>query len=75
MLDGCLYFHVLTDGQWALFSRCCRLLFGRRGRPSRDDRRVVAGIIHHAVAGSLGGMCRPSWSVADALLAAPPLHR
>ena len=37
---------VLTDGQWALVQPLLPSSVGRRGRPFRDDRRVVEGIIY-----------------------------
>lgn len=37
---------VLTDGQWARIVQLLPSSVGRRGRPFRDDRRVVEGIIY-----------------------------
>ena len=37
---------VLTDGQWARIQPLLPSSAGRRGRPFRDDRRVVEGIIY-----------------------------
>jgi transposase len=37
---------VLTDRQWARVQPLLRSSVGRRGRPFRDDRRVVEGIIY-----------------------------
>ena len=37
---------VLTDGQWARIQPLLPTSDGRRGRPFRDDRRVVEGIIY-----------------------------
>ncbi|MFI2563748.1 transposase, partial [Paenarthrobacter sp. NPDC018779] len=37
---------VLTDGQWARIQPLLPSSLGRRGRPFRDDRRVVEGIIY-----------------------------
>jgi len=37
---------VLTDGQWARIQPLLPSSDGRRGRPFRDDRRVVEGIIY-----------------------------
>jgi transposase len=37
---------VLADGQWALIQPLLPSSSGRRGRPFRDDRRVVEGIIY-----------------------------
>lgn len=37
---------VLTDGQWARIRALLPSSEGRRGRPFRDDRRVVEGIIY-----------------------------
>jgi len=36
----------LTDGQWARIQPLLPSSSGRRGRPFRDDRRVVEGIIY-----------------------------
>ena len=41
---GVWYFNVLTDGQWALIQPLLPSSSGRRGRPFREDRRVVEGI-------------------------------
>jgi transposase len=43
---GVSYFYVVTDGQWALIQPLLPSSIGRRGRPFRDDRRVVEGIIY-----------------------------
>lgn len=37
---------VLTDGQWSRIQLLLPSSAGRRGRPFRDDRRVVEGIIY-----------------------------
>lgn len=37
---------LLTDAQWALIAPLLPSSAGRRGRPFRDDRRVVEGIIY-----------------------------
>lgn len=37
---------VLTDGQWSQIQPLLPSSAGRRGRPFRDDRRVVEGIIY-----------------------------
>ena len=37
---------VLTDGQWSQIQPLLPSSVGRRGRPFRDDRRVVEGIIY-----------------------------
>jgi transposase len=37
---------VLTDGQWARIQPLLLSIAGRRGRPFRDDRRVVEDIIY-----------------------------
>jgi transposase len=37
---------VLTDAQWAVVAPLLPSSAGRRGRPFRDDRRVVEGIIY-----------------------------
>ncbi|MDQ0767313.1 transposase [Pseudarthrobacter defluvii] len=36
----------MTDGQWARIQSLLPSSVGRRGRPFRDDRRVVEGIIY-----------------------------
>lgn len=37
---------MLTDAQWALIAPLLPSSAGRRGRPFRNDRRVVEGIIY-----------------------------
>ena len=39
-------FTVLDDSQWALIEPVIPSSNGRRGRPFRDDRRVIEGIIY-----------------------------
>lgn len=43
---------VLTDAQWARIESLLPSSAGRRGRPFRDDRRVVEGIIFRFRTGS-----------------------
>lgn len=54
MLDGYLVF-CLTHGQWARIQPLLPFSVGRRGRPLRDDRRVVEGIIYRYRFGIRGG--------------------
>ncbi|WP_374201000.1 transposase [Arthrobacter sp. AK04] len=48
----------MTDGQWARVQPLLPSFVGRRGRPSRDDRRVVEGIIYGYRCGIAWRVCR-----------------
>jgi hypothetical protein len=65
---------LLTDVQWARIEPLMPSSQGRRGRPFRDHRQVVEGIIHRLRTGVVAGSAGVVRPVADDLDAARPVQ-
>ena len=51
-------FQLLSDAQWSLIEDLLPVRTGKKGRPFRDARHMVEGIIIGTDAGFLGAVCR-----------------